>query len=381
MASGPTANLKYLPTGELDNTANISPSQIIQRSFNPDTDTLRVDVIEGNITLNPGNINIGSITIKDQNSGLNADVEDCGDGFNGLVVKPCLVVRDDVLSTLTVSDGSFTQLRVDSQGALWVKHSGEVSINDGGNSITVDGVDFDIRDLIHTTDSIALGDGISTLVGVDDRSTTAKGLDTLPLAEFSSTFTTLTNGQVSPLQLTSDGRLKVDSNINQITDIDDNSVSPNQTVPIDLTLGYAYNETSAIWKRLKMDDDDRLIVTSLSIPAGAIQTNIFFQKEVSKSGASEIKDTIITSGKTYTIQKFIGGGFTKESKVEIYFGTPAVNEVGMTFIQAIYVNKSHEETTVNDSFLGDGTNVLRIKLINNTDKKKEMYGSIVGFEF
>jgi len=33
---------------------------------------------------------------------------------------PCLAVRDDVLSTLTPADGDYTQLRVNSEGALWV---------------------------------------------------------------------------------------------------------------------------------------------------------------------------------------------------------------------------------------------------------------------
>ena len=45
------------------------------------------------------------------------------------------------------------------------------SIDDNGGSITVDGVDFDIRDLLHTQDSVRLGDGTafftSTTVGAD----------------------------------------------------------------------------------------------------------------------------------------------------------------------------------------------------------------------
>lgn len=39
----------------------------------------------------------------------------------------------------------------------------DVSIDDGGNSITVDAVDLDIRDLSHTTDSVEIGDGTDTL--------------------------------------------------------------------------------------------------------------------------------------------------------------------------------------------------------------------------
>jgi hypothetical protein len=49
--------------------------------------------------------------------------------------------------------------------------SGDLNINDGGNSITVDATDLDIRDLTHVSDSIRLGDGTdlftSTTIGSD----------------------------------------------------------------------------------------------------------------------------------------------------------------------------------------------------------------------
>lgn len=112
-----------------------------------------------------------------------------------------LVVRDDALTTLTPADGDYTQLRVDSTGALWVNftdttiavtqsgtwvlgaNSGvdigdvtvdnaagaaAVNIQDGGNSITVDGsvsitgsvtvtaTDLDIRNLNLTDDAVKI---------------------------------------------------------------------------------------------------------------------------------------------------------------------------------------------------------------------------------
>ena len=39
----------------------------------------------------------------------------------------------------------------------------DVNISDGGNSITVDAVDLDIRNLAHATDSVSIGDGTDTL--------------------------------------------------------------------------------------------------------------------------------------------------------------------------------------------------------------------------
>lgn len=50
-----------------------------------------------------------------------------------------LFVRDDALTTLTPVDGDYVQGRTNSTGAIWVAHDGDITIADGGNSITVDG--------------------------------------------------------------------------------------------------------------------------------------------------------------------------------------------------------------------------------------------------
>lgn len=128
-----------------------------------------------------------------------------------------LVVRDDALTTLADADGDYVQMRVNSTGALWVTMDGDVNvtatdldirdldgatdtvnlndgtnslvidssgfvtaningdvnvtqgtdpwvIGDGGNSITVDAVDLDIRDLVSATDEVGIGDGTNSLV-------------------------------------------------------------------------------------------------------------------------------------------------------------------------------------------------------------------------
>lgn len=74
-----------------------------------------------------------------------------------------LAVRDDALTALTPVDGDYVSLRVNSDGALWVQHDGDVTIADGGNVITVDAVDLDIRDLSASQDNIAISDGTDTL--------------------------------------------------------------------------------------------------------------------------------------------------------------------------------------------------------------------------
>jgi hypothetical protein len=83
-----------------------------------------------------------------------------------------LVVRDDALTTLTPVDGDYVQLRVGSTGALWTTFTNTaigvnnasgasaVNIQDGGNTITVDGAvtvsasALDIRSLTLAADAV-----------------------------------------------------------------------------------------------------------------------------------------------------------------------------------------------------------------------------------
>lgn len=93
-----------------------------------------------------------------------------------------LAERDDALGGITPAEGDWSKLYVNANGALWVKHDGDITIADGGNSITVDGTvavssvggtvtvtasDLDIRDLTHVSDSVSIGDG-TTLADVLD---------------------------------------------------------------------------------------------------------------------------------------------------------------------------------------------------------------------
>lgn len=77
--------------------------------------------------------------------------------------------------TLDEIQASFSSIKVsDGTNDLLIDASGHLSINDGGNSLTVDAVDLDIRDLTHSTDSIKIGDGVEFLAVNSDGSINAQ---------------------------------------------------------------------------------------------------------------------------------------------------------------------------------------------------------------
>lgn len=78
-----------------------------------------------------------------------------------------LAVRQDTLASSTSTDGDYGSFKQTAAGELYVKHVDDVNISDGGNSITVDAVDLDIRDLSAASDSVEswLNDGAGNAIG------------------------------------------------------------------------------------------------------------------------------------------------------------------------------------------------------------------------
>ena len=66
-----------------------------------------------------------------------------------------LVVRKDAIGSNVSADGDYATLLQDANGRLYTQ------INDGGNSITVDAVDLDIRDLNLTQDAVKVSGNTS----------------------------------------------------------------------------------------------------------------------------------------------------------------------------------------------------------------------------
>lgn len=88
-----------------------------------------------------------------------------GDGGGSITVDAVnLDIRDLIHTQDSIAIGDGTDL-------LAINADGSLNITDNGGSLTVDAIDLDIRDLAHTQDSVRLGDGTnlltSTTVGSD----------------------------------------------------------------------------------------------------------------------------------------------------------------------------------------------------------------------
>ena len=179
------------------------------RDLSSATDSVAAWLSDGSgnaITSTGGALDVNVATI----SGLAIFAEDSAHttGDDGQHV---LAVRQDTLAASTDADGDYASLKVNAAGALYVSHDGDITIADGGNSITVDAVDLDIRDLTAASDSVAAwthdgsGNAISSTSGSLDVNVTNSidvddGLANTALANgATSVGTTATSTVASPL--------------------------------------------------------------------------------------------------------------------------------------------------------------------------------------
>lgn len=99
----------------------------------------------------------GSINVTVTGGAANSQFAEDSAHVSGDIGTEMLSVRRDTPVSGTSADGDYATINTDADGRLYT------NIHDGGNSITVDAVDLDIRNLTQATDSVAVGDGTDTL--------------------------------------------------------------------------------------------------------------------------------------------------------------------------------------------------------------------------
>jgi len=151
---------------------------------NPDTQQLAVNADGSiNITDNGGSITIDAVDLDIRDLDHAQDSVRLGDGTNLTNVNASgeLQVRDDDANTaLSSLYGKF----VDGNdiGDVTINNAAgaaAVNIQDGGNSITVDATDLDIRDLNASQDNVAISDGTDTLAVNTDGSINVNVVDSV----------------------------------------------------------------------------------------------------------------------------------------------------------------------------------------------------------
>lgn len=130
-----------------------------------------------------------------------------------------LATRDDALSTLTPAEGDNVQLRTDSTGALWVKNSGTVTVD--GSAVTqpvsnagltelAAAINANKVDVNIVSSDVATG-GTSAADDADFTATTTTG--TPAMGVYESTPTSVTDGDMGIVGITTGRRLKTSATI------------------------------------------------------------------------------------------------------------------------------------------------------------------------
>lgn len=180
-------------------------------------------------------------------------------------------------------------------------------------------------------------------------------LDTLNAKDFATQATLATRASEATLELVRlllDGQLKVGSTT---------GISADRFMPIDGATGFV-----------------KVQLPPPTAPVGSTSVSI-----VSQSSMAGTVDTvyIIPNGSTLKIQQLRGGSqasTTGGAKVELYYD-PNGTGLGMTLLDAIYVEGASDGNILDESFLGNGTRAVRLRRVHFGGGSLEIFGAWRGY--
>lgn len=226
-----------------------------------------------------------------------------------------------------------------------------VNIQDGGNSITVDATDLDIRDLTHTQDSIKIGDGTDFMAVNADGSINAT--------------VTATDLDVRDLSFATD---KVDVSGSSVdvsaTDLDIRDLSASQD-SVEAWLKDASGNAFTQLNPLPVSVSDTIV--------GATEVLDFKQAVAVAANASDTHTYTVTAGKTMRLQKIVASASGK-IKVEIKIGAS---------LKVVLFN-STANPNVEYKFEGPqalaAATVIDVVITNYDKTPQDVYSTIEGYE-
>lgn len=141
-----------------------------------------------------------------------------------------------------------------------------------------------------------------------------------------------------------------------------------------------YHGDSSSYKVAICDIDGRLIVNNEGKPPGAADVRNSWQGSVPRN-SEQFQSWLIPNGKIIKIDRFGGGTFSANAKVELYVGSGANPPAGTwTLVSVIYLSAENNEITIALSYTGDGTKKFGLRFVNNVPTDNEMFGYVVGYE-
>jgi len=202
-----TDDLAINADGSINATVSATDLDIRDLAFATD----KVDVTGSSVTIS-GSVSVTATDLDIRNLVFATDKVDAS-GSSVALDAPTLAA----LESTTVQNGA---------GAS------AVNIQDGGNSITVDAADFDIRDLTHVSDSVKIGDGTDFLAVNTDGSINVKisdGSPGTPINNYNTaasvaggasnthTYTSTGNFYLTQVEASASGKMKIEVQVNGTT--------------------------------------------------------------------------------------------------------------------------------------------------------------------
>lgn len=199
----------------VDGSVTVSATDLDIRDLSHTQDSVKIGDGTDFLAVN----NDGSVNITDNGGSITIDASD-------LDIRDLAFATDKVdVSGSTVALDAPTLAALESVTVQNGAGASAVNIQDGGNSITVDATDLDIRDLSHTQDSVKIGDGADFLAVNADGSINVVVTDSTPGAATNDyntaaaiaggassvhTYTSTGNFYLTQIETGASGRMKIE---------------------------------------------------------------------------------------------------------------------------------------------------------------------------
>lgn len=299
----------------------------------------------------------GSLNVVVTGGASNTQFAEDSAHVSGDIGTEMLSVRRDTPVSGTSAAGDYATLNTDADGRLYTQ------IHDGGNSITVDAVDLDIRNLTHVSDSVRLGDG-TDLVNVTAAgelnvlATAQPGVDIGDVTVNNAAGASAVNIQDGGNSITVDGTVTVTA-----TDLDIR----------DLTLA---QDAVKVSSNTSANSETNPIYVQMATGSSGNEVHSYNTASAVASDATSNHDYTVT-GTTFLLKSVIGA-FSGGGKIEIQTG-PVASLVSKA-VAFVTKEGGHVQLEFNPPIEVPVTSTGTVRVIrtNRQGQAQDVYSTIIG---